>query len=229
MITRALVVVASGALLAAGIAGAEGPVLEALVGPGFNIEVTSGGTRVTKLDPGPYELRVNDVSAEHNFHLRGPGVDVSTDVEEVERKTFQLTLQNGTYSFVCDPHAGIMKGTFTVGDVAEPPPPPPPAPKPSAPVGARLLLTSGPGFSITLKTVAGKKVTRLKPGRYTIVARDRSSAHNARILGAGLKTRATSVAKTGTVTWKVVLKKGTLVFQCDPHKGSMRGTVKVAA
>ncbi len=100
-------------------------------------------------------------------------------------------------------------------------------PKPTAPVGATLLLTSGPAQTITFRTRAGKRVTRLKPGRYTIRVRDRSDFHNAHLLGAGVN-RKTSVARLETKTWTVVLRKGTLVYQCDPHKTFMRGTVKVA-
>ena len=37
-----------------------------------------------------------------------------------------------------------------------------------------------PGFTISLKTLAGRKVTRLRPGAYTLTVRDRSKNHNAR-------------------------------------------------
>ena len=42
------------------------------------------------------------------------------------------------------------------------------------------------------------------------------------------KPCATGVGFVGTRTWRVVLRKGTLVIQCDPHKATMRQTVKVA-
>jgi plastocyanin len=88
------------------------------------------------------------------------------------------------------------------------------------------VLTTGPGFTITLRTTAGKKVTRLRPGAYTVLVRDRAASHNARLRGAGT-SRATTVPFVGTKTWKVVLKKGTLTFVCDPHASSMRGSVVV--
>jgi plastocyanin len=212
--------------------------LRGTVGPGFTIELRDEqGSPVTRLDPGPVELEVEDRSDEHNFHLTGPGgVDVSTTVAEVGSRTFRLTLVDGVYTFLCDPHPTRMRGAFTVGvgaatppppSAATPPPPPPPAAKPSAPVGARLTLTSGPGFRITLRTSAGKAVTRLRPGRYTFVVRDRSRAHNARLRGAGA-SRATGVPFVGVQTWTVTLRKGTLTFQCDPHAATMRGTVRVA-
>ena len=66
----------------------------------------------------------------------------------------------------------------------------------------------------------------LRPGSYTVVARDRSSAHNARLRGAGA-AKATGVGFVGTRTWRVTLRNGQLVLQCDPHKTSMRATVRV--
>ena len=85
----------------------------------------------------------------------------------------------------------------------------------------------GPGFTISLKTLAGRKVTLLRPGAYTVLVRDRSGNHNARLRGAGA-SRATGVGFVGNRTWRVVLRKGTLVIQCDPHKATMRQTVRVA-
>jgi plastocyanin len=231
---------------AAGIAsGAANGTLAGSVGPGFSISLRdAGGSVVTNLAPGTYDLSVDDKATEHNFHLTGPGVDVSTEIETLEQKTFSVTLQDGaTYTFVCDPHSGRMRGSFTVGTASgggdtggggtggtgggtggtggTPPA------KPSAPVGAKLVLQTGPGFAISLKTAAGKKVTRLRPGGYTILVRDRSASHNARLKGAGA-ARVTTVPFVGTQTWKVVLRKGTLVFQCDPHASAMRGSVVVA-
>jgi plastocyanin len=101
------------------------------------------------------------------------------------------------------------------------------ATKASAPVGARLQLTVGPGATITLKTAAGKPVTRLIPGAYTFVVRDRSASHNARLRGAGA-SKASTVAGQGTATWGVTLVKGTLRFLCDPHKTFMKGSVAVS-
>jgi plastocyanin len=221
-----------------GVAVAEGPTLAGSVGPGYSISLRdAAGIPVTSLAAGPVTFDVDDKSEEHNFHLVGPGVDVSTAVEEVARRSLAATLADGTYRFFCDPHPTRMRGQFVVGtggssggsggtggtggtggSTSQPP---------TAPVGATLVLTSGPGFTISLKTRAGKKVTRLRPGRYTILVRDRSGIHNAHILGAGVNRR-TPVPGTATQTWRVVLKKGTLTFQCDPHASSMRGRVVVA-
>ena len=92
--------------------GGGGTTLSGSVGPGFDISLdgTDG------LTAGDYTLVVNDQSAEHNFHLTGPGgVDVSTSVGEEGEQEFEVTLEAGEYTFVCDPHASQMRGTFTVG------------------------------------------------------------------------------------------------------------------
>ena len=41
-------------------------------------------------------------------------MDESTAVDEVTETTFEVTLEAGEYTFVCDPHASQMVGTFTV-------------------------------------------------------------------------------------------------------------------
>jgi plastocyanin len=86
--------------------------LNGSVGPGFSISLdgTDG------LGAGDYTLVVNDQSPEHNFHLTGPGgVDVATDVSAEGEESFDVTLEPGEYTFVCDPHAAQMNGSFTVG------------------------------------------------------------------------------------------------------------------
>ncbi len=221
------------------VALAAEPALRGSVGPGFTISLAdASGAVVTSPAAGTYELEVEDKSSEHDFHLTGPGVDVSTTVDEIGTRKFTVTLRDGVYTFVCDPHPTRMNGTFTVGTPTAPPPPPTgggtgpgtgagATRPPSAPVGSRLVLTAGPGFSITLRTPAGKKVTRLRPGAYVVVARDRSASHNARLRGAGT-ARATTVPFVGEQTWRLVLRKGVLTYQCDPHAATMRGTVTVA-
>ena len=74
----------------------------------------SGKTFKT-LKAGRYSLVVADKSGIHNFHLRGPGkVNKATSIVRQGTRTFALTLVKGTYTFVCDPHASGMKGSFTV-------------------------------------------------------------------------------------------------------------------
>ena len=85
-------------------------------GPGFTIEVEQNGEDAESVKAGTYKLEVEDKSDMHNFHLIGPGVDeVVTDVPFVGDKTVTVTLEKGTYTYQCDPHAASgMKGTFTV-------------------------------------------------------------------------------------------------------------------
>lgn len=95
-----------------------GSTLRGSVGPGFDISLTgSDGQSLGSLAPGSYRLEVDDQSSAHNFHLTGPGdVDVSTSVEDEGTDGFDVVLEAGTYTFVCDPHASSMNGTFEVSE-----------------------------------------------------------------------------------------------------------------
>jgi plastocyanin len=89
-----------------------GTTLTGSVGPGFDISVEGADG----LAPGSYTLVVDDQASAHNFHLTGPGgIDVATDVGAEGEESFELELVAGEYTFVCDPHASQMRGTFTVG------------------------------------------------------------------------------------------------------------------
>jgi len=92
-----------------------GSTLKGSVGPGFEISLsTEDGQAVTSLAAGTYTLEVDDQSGIHNFHLTGTGVDVTTDVGATGVESFELTVEAGTYKFVCDPHASSMNGSFEV-------------------------------------------------------------------------------------------------------------------
>jgi plastocyanin len=228
MSTRRLLLAAACALAAlASPAAAQAVTFHGAVGPGFTIALTNdAGTIVTHLDPGTYDIEVDDKSEFHNFHLTGPGVDVRTDVETIGKVTWTVTFVEGVYNYVCDPHAETMHGVFTVGNAqlpVEPPPPPPPAPT-LAPKN-RLVATVGPGFTIAL-TLNGRRVRSVKAGTYTIVVRDLSAAHNFHLTGPGMNKR-TSVAARITTTWRVRLRKGTYRFVCDPHAAVMKGSFRV--
>jgi plastocyanin len=99
-----------------GTSGAASADLEGEVGPGFEIEVKQNGEDAESISAGTYTLKVEDKSDIHNFHLIGPGVDkMVTEVPFKGEKTVTVTLQKGTYTYQCDPHAsGGMKGTFDV-------------------------------------------------------------------------------------------------------------------
>jgi plastocyanin len=193
------------------------------VGPEFSISlVDAQGNDVSKLDPGTYVVQVKDLSDFHNFHLRGPGVNEATTVGSTGEVTWTVTFTDGTYTFLCDAHPTSMVGRFTVGTPPSSPPPP------VATTPKKLVLTSGPGYTITLKTAAGKAVKSLKLGTYKVVVRDRSSVHDAHIVAPGFD-RSTTVPFVGTKTWKMKLAKtGTLRFLCDPHaRQGMRGSARI--
>jgi plastocyanin len=90
--------------------------LKGETGPGFTIEVSQDGSDAENVKAGTYTLEVEDKSDMHNFHLIGPGIDEAvTDVPFVGEKSVTVTLEPGTYTYQCDPHAASgMKGTFTV-------------------------------------------------------------------------------------------------------------------
>jgi len=216
--------VAGSLLVTAGAPAQEPPTLHARVGPGFTISLTdASGQRVTRLDPGTYEIEVEDVAIDHNFRLTGPGVTRQTPVEELVKERWTVTFVNGTYTYFCVPHATSMRGTFTVGTPSTTPPPGNVVtPK------SRLVLTSGPGFSITLRTAAGKAVRTMKAGTYAVTVRDRSSLHNAHVVAPGVN-RKTAVPYVGTQRWRLRLARaGTLRFLCDPHAAQgMRGSARI--
>jgi plastocyanin len=79
------------------------------VGPGFTITMSK-----TTVKAGTYTIVIHDKSNIHNFHLTGSGVNKLTSTPWVGTKTWTVTLKKGTYRFVCDPHATIMKGVLRV-------------------------------------------------------------------------------------------------------------------
>lgn len=223
-IRRILIALCASTLTIAGVAGADGAALQGSVGPGFSISVNdASGSPVTHLDPGTYTLVADDKSNEHNFHLRGAGgVDVSTTVDEVGTKTFTVKLVDGTYNFICDVHASLMGGQFTVGTA-----PPVTTPKPPAPTPPRKLVLTLSSKSVTLTTPAGMSVKGLSSGAAVITVRDRLASAGIRLRGTGV-SKSTSAPFVGTVTWKVTLGSGTLVYGSTGRTPPLTGRVKVA-
>lgn len=198
-------------LAAASPTGAADGQLVGFVGPGFAISLKdSTGAAVKHLDAGTYTLLVHDLSEEHNFHLSGPGIDITTEIEFVGDKTFSITVKDGSYSYVCDAHASRMLGTFTGGST--PPPTTAPPPKP-------LTLRVGPGRTMTAPA-------RLAAGRYAITVKDASAADNLHLKGAGVD-RKTGVGFKGQAHWTVALKPGAYRVFSDAHKTLAR-TIRVA-
>jgi plastocyanin len=113
-IRLAIVTLVGAAFVVAATASAAVPVLKGTDGPGFTISLKKGTTKVTKLKAGKYKIVIKDLSNIHNFHLTGPGINKKTGVGAQGTFTWTVTLKKGTYKFICDPHAAIMKGTFKV-------------------------------------------------------------------------------------------------------------------
>jgi plastocyanin len=88
--------------------------LTGTVGPGFTIVLMKGSIKVTSLTTGTYTIVVNDMSSHHNFHLTGPGFNKATSVPNVGKTIWTVHLRVGTYTYVCDPHASFMRGSFIV-------------------------------------------------------------------------------------------------------------------
>ena len=213
------------AVSALGAPRADG-ILIASVGPGMTISLTTqAGAPVTHLDPGTYDIQISDQSAEHNWHLFGPGgVNAGTDVEFVGSRAITVTLGDGAFTYLCDVHPYDMVGQFTVGSVTTPPPPPPGGGSGGGASG-KLVGTVGPGMTISL-TKGGAKVKSLKAGKYTVTVRDRSVSQDFHLKGPGVNKK-TGVGAKGTQTWTVTLKSGAYGFFSDPAQRKLHGSFRV--
>lgn len=221
MLVRLVVLAVSlvAVLLPSAAAQAENPVLVASVGvgDGFNISLAdASGTRVTHLDAGTYTIQVHDMSEIHDFHLFGPGVDKATPVGDKVDTTWTVTFQDGTYKYQCDPHANVMHGSFTVGNVTAPP------------AATKLSASVGPGHRIALRNANGTKLTLLDGMTKVVIAvNDRSRVENFHLRGPGVN-KATGRRFRGRVTWRLTLGPGTYVYRSDARK-SLRGTFTVTS
>lgn len=75
--------------------------------------VDADGEEVTELPAGDYVVEVEDPATTHNVRLSGPGVDEATGVAETTTTTWEVTLEPGDYTYVCDPHPSMV-GELTV-------------------------------------------------------------------------------------------------------------------
>ena len=176
----------------------------------------AAGNPVSHVDPGVYTINVRDYARTHNFHLTGPGVDRSTEVEQTTiTTTWVVEFTTGTYRYVCDAHPTTMRGSFTSGT-------PVVAPKPK-PLKARV----GPRRSISLTTASGARVKRLTAGRYRITVRDLTRADNFHLIGGGVN-RKTGVRAKQTVVWNVRFRSGPVRYRSDAHR-RLRGSFSVVA
>ena len=75
----------------------------------FTIALTdSSGKPVTSVAAGEYQVKVTDPATLHNFHLTGPGVDETTSVSATGEVTWTVTLEPGSYTYICDPHPDMV-------------------------------------------------------------------------------------------------------------------------
>jgi hypothetical protein len=87
-----------------------------------------------------------------------------------------------------------------------------------------LVGTDGPGYTITLKTTAGKAVTSLKAGSYKLVIHDKSSIHGWSLDGPhGFAKDIAAISAVGTKTVTLKLKAGKYKFYCPNHESIMFG------
>jgi hypothetical protein len=121
-----------------------------------------------------YDIAVSDRAVAHNFHLQGPGVEMSTPIGDKQETTWTVTFGDGRYTYVCDAHSSQMRGYFLAGNV-----PPTTA---AAAVGPK-------------KTISLKPKPAL-PGPATIVVNDRSKTDIFHLSGPGVN-RKTGVKTRG--------------------------------
>jgi plastocyanin len=117
-ITLGLLALALLALLIIAPAQAAPPKLVGTVGPGFTINLTSGGKKATKVKAGKYTFAIADKASFHNFVLEqqsgGTFEKQLTSVPFVGRKSVTVTLKQGKWKYYCAPHESTMFGFFTV-------------------------------------------------------------------------------------------------------------------
>ncbi|HEX4680017.1 MAG TPA: hypothetical protein VH210_12530 [Gaiellaceae bacterium] len=85
-------------------------------GPGYTINLKSGGKPVSNLKAGTYKVVISDRASIHGWSLDGPNgfaKDISP-VPFVGTKTVTLQLKAGNYKFYCPAHEATMFGHFTV-------------------------------------------------------------------------------------------------------------------
>jgi hypothetical protein len=185
-------------VLPSAVARADNPKLVAVVGTNDAFVISlrdANGNAVTQLAPGTYDISVSDRSEQHNFHLKGPGVDRATPIGEKQETTWTVTIGDGRYTYVCDAHASQMRGYFLAGALT-----------PVAFAGS-----VGPK-----KTISLKPKTAL-PGPALIVVNDRSKTDNFHLTGPGVNKK-TSVKGRSRASWPMTLVPGVYRYKSDKTK-----------
>ncbi len=101
------------ALALAGQTSAAPRKLFGTVGPGFTISLKdASGKTVKTLKAGKYSFVIADKASIHDWNLVGPGVNVTSGVPFVGKKTLTVTLKKGSYKYQRSVH--FFHGTFKV-------------------------------------------------------------------------------------------------------------------
>ncbi len=214
-------------------ASGDGPApLQARVGPDYIISFTmADGTPITTLTAGTYTIHAVDTEVEHNFHIFGPGVDLSTGANQEEDDLWTATFQNNNvYTYRCDIHPTVLNGTVTVGNpvvvatVAAPPPPTAVSAKGSGNGNSALTLTGTLNATVSatgaLKlTLKGSPVKVLPVGNYKITVTDSSKKDDfvLRDKSAGYSQTLSAAAFTGTKSTTIEIAAGAWDFFSNAH------------
>jgi len=185
-------------VLPSAVAQADNPKLVAVVGTNDAFVISlrdANGDLVTQLAPGTYDIAVSDRSEQHNFHLKGPGVDMQTPIGETQDTTWTVTIGDGRYTYVCDVHSFQMRGYFLAGAVTP------------------LSFSGSVGPK---KTISLKPKTAL-PGPAVITVNDRSKTDNFHLTGPGVNKK-TALKGRGKATWTVNLVPGRYAYKSDKTK-----------
>jgi hypothetical protein len=76
--------------------------LTATVGPNLLTLTGPAGQPMTSVGPGTYVITVEDRSQIHNFHLEGPGVELTTSLEFTGTTSWTVNLRDGVYTYSSD-------------------------------------------------------------------------------------------------------------------------------
>jgi plastocyanin len=117
LLALGVVVAAAAALTASALAQhAATTKLVGTVGPGYTINLTVGGKKVSRLKAGTYAFVIRDRASIHAWSLDGPNGFAKdlTQVPFIGTKTVSLKLKAGKYKYYCPPHESMMFGLFTV-------------------------------------------------------------------------------------------------------------------
>ena len=121
MLNRLTILIALGMVALVAVAGVNAATskesfdLKGEVYQNYEIELkNAAGVKVKTVNAGTKRLKIEDKTSIHNFHLKGPGVNKSTSVSFIGERIWTVTLKPGTYTYWCDPHSSMMRGSFRV-------------------------------------------------------------------------------------------------------------------